>query len=403
MTTKRLVSMGLSISLCLGTVANAQPARRRPAPPAPAPAPAPAPTPTPTPAPTPAPVPDARPGDPPIVPTPKTDEKAGSNESLQNGGDERPWARGVSSQDQKIALNLFHDGNVQLNDGLFIKAAEKYREALKHWQHPAIYYNLALALINLDQPIEVYLSLQKAMAYGTAPLEKEKFEHAKEYLLLVQQQLADIEVSCDKKGAKVSVDGKEAFTVGKPDASGQVTNRFAQKVKIGKHQFVAEKEGYQARIKAPYIGPGEHFRIELKLYTAEDLTRYHRKFDKTWIPYAVMGAGVVIAGVGGLLQLSAKSSYDDFDKRVETCSMMNSGCTVSGDLKSIKDSGDTKKTLSYVAFGIGAGTIITGAILAVVNRRRAYQVRPEELTGEQLTIAPIVAPGLTGIGAVGHF
>jgi len=378
--TKRLVSVGLSLSLCLGTV-YAQPKAPDP----------------------------ARPADPgdgsgsAQVPV-KTDEKAGTNESLQNGGDERPWARGVSPQDQKIALNLFHDGNVQLNDGLFIKAAEKYREALKHWQHPAIHYNLALALLNLDQPIEVYNSLLKAIAFGTAPLEKEKFEHAKEYLLLIQQQLADIEVSCDKKGAKVSVDGKEAFTVGKPDpVTGQLLTKFAEKVKIGKHQFVAEKEGYQARIKAPYIGPGEHFRIELKLYTAEDLTRYHRKFDRTWIPYAVAGGGLVIAGVGALLQLSAKSSYNDFDKRVEQCSMMNSGCTVSSDLTSIKNSGDTKKTMSYVAYGIAAGAVLTGLALVVLNRRQPYQVKPEDLTGEQLSIAPIVAPGLTGIGAMGHF
>lgn len=336
-------------------------------------------------------------------PKPKTDEKAGTSESLQNGGDERPWARGVSPQDQKIALDLFREGNLNLNDGVFVKAADKYREALKHWQHPAIYYNLALALINLDQPIEVYNSLQKAMAYGTAPLEKEKFDHAKEYLALIQQQLADIDVACDKKGAKVSVDGKEVFVVGKPGPDGTVSNHYGAKVKIGKHQFVAEKEGYQARIKAPYIGPGEHFRIELKLFTAEDLTRYHRKFDKTWIPYAVMGAGVVFAGVGFGLQAAAKSKYSDFDKRVESCSMNNSGCSVTSDITSIRNSGDTMKTLSYVAFGVAAGAIVTGGVLAVLNRKRPYQIRPEELSGEQLSLAPIVAPGLAGVGAVGHF
>ena len=386
--TKRLVAMGLSISLCLGTV-YAQPKK---APPTPAKPDAPTPTPG-----------DGSGSGSGQAPV-KTDEKAGTNESLQNGGDERPWARGVSSQDQKIALELFHDGNVQLNDGLFVKAAEKYREALKHWPHPAIHYNLALALLNLDQPIEVYNSLNKAIAFGTAPLEKEKYEHAKEYLLLIQQQLADIEVSCDKKGAKVSVDGKEAFTVGKPDpTTGQLLTKFSEKVKIGKHQFVAEKEGYQARIKAPYIGPGEHFRIELKLYTAEDLTRYHRKFDKTWIPYAVAGGGLVVAGVGALLQLSAKSSYNDFDKRIEACSMNNSGCTASSDLTSIKNSGDTKKTASYVAYGVAAGAVLTGLALAVINRRRPYQIKPEDLSGEQLSIAPIVAPGMSGVAAMGHF
>jgi hypothetical protein len=371
--TKRLVCIGLSTVLCLGTV-YAQPA------------------------PTPAPAPDQ-------PPTPqKTDEKAGSNESLQNGGDERPWAKGVSPADQKQALALFHDGNVNLNDGLFPEAVKKYREALKHWKHPAIHYNLALALLNLDQPIEVEENLEKAISFGPDPLEKEKFEHAKEYLLLIQKEIANIEVSCDKKGAKVSVDGKEAFTVGKPDpVTGQLVTKYAAKVKVGKHQFVAEKEGYQARIKAPYIGPGEHFRIELKLYTAEDLTRYHRKFNRTWIPYAVVGAGAVIAGVGALLQYSAKNSYSDFDSRVAACSVMNSGCTVSSDLTSIKNSGDSKKTASYIAYGVAGGALVTGLVLAVINRRQAYQVKPEELSGESLTFAPIVAPGMAGAAAIGHF
>src|SRR5262249_13034279 len=218
-------------------------------------------------------------------PAPKPGEQVGKDESLQKGGDDRPWANGVSPTEQKAALGFFQQGNVQLNDGLFAKAAEQYREALKHWKHPAVHYNLALALMNLDQPVEVFESLSKAIEFGPAPLEKDKFERAKEYLVIFEKQLAQIEVSCDKTGAKVMVDGKEAFVA---------PGKFAAKVRTGKHTFIAQKEGYEARVKAPYIGPGEHFRIELKLFTAEELTRYHRRWENTWFPYAVMGGGAVV-------------------------------------------------------------------------------------------------------------
>lgn len=236
------------------------------------------------PAPTPAP---AQPDDAehPVKPVP---DKAGTNETLNQGqNDARPWASGVSSSEQQVALGIFRDGNAQLNDGFFVKAAEKYREALKHWDHPAISYNLALALMNLDQPIEVYESLQKSVRFGVGPLEKDKFEHANEYMVLVSQQLADIQVSCDKPGAKVSVDGKVVF---------QAPGTYKSRVRIGKHTFFAEKQGYTAHIGAPFIGPGEKFRIELKLYTAEELTRYHRKWEATWMPWTVAAAGVVVAG-----------------------------------------------------------------------------------------------------------
>src|SRR6476659_107119 len=100
----------------------------------------------------------------------KPNEKAGKDETLQNGGDVRPWAQGVSQPEQQAALKLFHDGNVSLNDGLFAKAADNYREALKHWDHPAIHYNLALALMNLDQTIDAYDNMQASVKFGEAPL-----------------------------------------------------------------------------------------------------------------------------------------------------------------------------------------------------------------------------------------
>src|SRR5262249_26329304 len=152
------------------------------------------------------------------------------------------------------------------------------REALKHWDHPAIHYNLALAEMNLDKTVEAYTDLQASVKFGDAPLQsKDKLDNAKGYMLALEKAIADVEGTCDKPGAKVTVDGQLAFVA--PGA-------YKAKVRAGKHTFVAEKEGYTTHINAPYISPGAPFRIDLKLFTAEELTRYHRKWDKTWIPYA---------------------------------------------------------------------------------------------------------------------
>jgi len=380
----KAIAVGLSIALCSG-IASAQ---------APTPAP---PTPTPTPTP---------------PKTPKTDEKAGTDETLQNGGDSRPWAAGVSSENQKIALKKFTEGNVQLNDGLFPAAAKLYREALTHWEHPAIYYNLALALLNLDQPIEVYDSLQKAIKFGAAPLEKDKFEHAKEYMLLVEKQLATIDVSCSKPGAQISVDGKVVFTVGADGKAGH----FVSRVKIGKHTFVAEKPGYNAQVDAPFIGPGETYRLELTLYTADELTRYKRQWKATWMPYTVVGGGVALGLVGVFLELSANSSYKDYDTAVAKCNMDSSstGCMNAGSVADMRSSGDTKKTLGYVGYGIAGAAVVTGAILLYVNRSSAYQITADEYRKElrekdkakaegDVSITPVIGPGLAGAMLNGSF
>jgi tetratricopeptide (TPR) repeat protein len=371
----RAIVVALGIALSLGTVL-AQP---KP------------PTPTPTP-----------------TPTPGSGSDPGKADNLTSGGDERPWAKGVSQDRQDMAIKLFGEGNGYLNDGIFTKAVESYREALKSWDHPAIHYNMALALTKLDKPLEVEVSLQKAIAYGPAPLEaSDKFEHAKEYLVLNAKQLAWIDVQCDKVGAKVSIDGKEVFTVvtGKP-------NRYEGRVTIGKHTIVAEKTGYNAQVDAPFIEPNQKFRIELKLYTSDELTRYRRRWNARWMPYAVIGGGALI-GLGGVaMHQSAQSSYDEFDTEIKRCNTESggTGCAISADLTDLRDSGDSKKTLGYIGFGIAGAAVITGAVLAYMNRETSYEITADEYKRElregkvkPVAITPVVAPGMAGAMVHGRF
>jgi hypothetical protein len=338
-------------------------------------------------------------------------EKGTSNESLQEGGGStRPWANGVTSENQKKALDLFRQGNQAHNDGLFVKAVEVYRAALKHWDHPAIHYNMALSLTNLDQPIEVEAELEASIKYGPDPLEKGKFDHAKQSLLLIERQLATIEISCQKPGAKVSIDNKEVFVVeaGKP-------NVYKARVKIGKHTFVAEKPGYATGLDAPFIGPGETFRIELKLYTAEELTRYRRRWDAKWVPYAVMGAGAVLGAGGYLMSRSAQSSYDDFDAAVKKCNEQlgpAGGCASDDANLSLRDKGDDRKTFAYIGYGVAGAAVVTGAVLLYLNRSQAYQISSDDYRREQLekdraaakvTIVPLVTPDTAGATILGRF
>jgi hypothetical protein len=325
-----------------------------------------------------------------------TSEKAGTDESLQNGGDTRPWAAGVKKSEQEAALKLFHDGNLQLNDGLFAKAAEVYKQALTHWDHPAIHYNLALALMNLDQPIEAQEHFQMAVKFGDAPLQsKDKFDHAKDYILLLDKQIGEVEVTCQKPGTKVSVDGKEVFVA---------PGTWKGKVRAGKHTIVGTLEGHPTRVDAPYIEPGAPFRIELKLYTTAELTRYRRVWDAEWMPYAVMGGGLLVGIGGGIVELLASNDYKKYDDQVAACNAMttgNTGCAKSASLTSIRDSGDTKKTIGYVMYGVGAAAVATGVVLWIINRPEAYEVRPEDLNAVSFT--PVVSPSFAGAALSGRF
>jgi hypothetical protein len=335
-------------------------------------------------------------------------------------GDDKPldktqqaaWDRGVSTDQMQAAAAAFDAANEQLDASLPSKAADKYNEALKLWPHPMIHYNLALALIELKRPVEVADHLEKAIEFGVEGLnnQPEKLDQARRLLEFTKDQLAYVEVSCQKEGAKITIDGKHAFTVekGKP-------NIFKGRVPIGKHTFVAEKPGYATPVDAPFIGGRETFRIELKLYTAEELTRYHRRWEKRqWVPWAVVGGGALVGIVGGVLQLSASSSYRDFEDKVARCTedAGNGSCDAS-DFTNLRDSGDTKRTLGFVGYGVAGAAIVTGGLLVYLNRRVSYQITTDEYRMEELkkqqaqqkavSVAPLVGPGLGGAAVMGRF
>lgn len=304
----------------------------------------------------------------------------------------------VSAEDERQANLDFHQGNDFLNNGLFVQAVERYGAALDRWDHPAIHYNLALALSSLDRPIEVHDHLTQAIAFGAEPLGMDKYNHAREYLRLVAGQIGDIEVSCDKPGARVAVDGKQVF-VG--------PGRYTAKVRVGIHSFLADKPGYVARSEAPFVGPGTTVRIALPLYTSDELTRYRRRWDRAWLPYAVIGAGAVIGLAGGGLELWAGSDFKQYDAAIERCNrdnpVRNGGCSVTvPGIQSTRDRGALKQTTGFVMYGVGGAAIAVGSVLAYLNRSEAYQIRPEQLH-DGVSLAPVVAPGVAGALVQGHF
>jgi len=310
--------------------------------------------------------------------------------------DVRPWATGVTQADQDAALQLFAQANGDLRDALFPKAADEYRQALTHWKHPAIYYNLALALVNLDQPVEMYDALTKAMAYGPAPLDEDKFERARGYKILVGKQLAHVELTCDTAGAEVFLDGKKLFT-----APGQFTGL----VRTGEHTVLAKGKGYAPTQLAQKLVSGDTMRLHLKLFTDAELTRYHRKMPP-WVPYTVTGAGVLFAGIGGILHAQASTKFKDYDKAIAACAAMDptGGCSTAPEYQSTKDAASSRQTLAFVGYGIGTAALAAGIILIVVNRPSEYRIDPlAEQRQSGVAITPVIGAHGGGVAATVHF
>ncbi|MDB4969070.1 MAG: hypothetical protein JWN44_4759 [Myxococcales bacterium] len=323
----------------------------------------------------------------PAVSTQAQSELPGSRAPERSLG--RPWVLGVAQGEQKAAIDLFREGNALLKESLFVQAAAKYREALSHWNHPGIHYNLALALLNLDQPIEVYRHLEAALKYGAAPLDADKFEHANRYRALISRQLARIDIRCDKpSGAIVTMDGTRLFIA---------PGRYEDLVRVGQHTIVAERRGYVGVQKTPTLPPGETTKIELRMFTAEQLTHYKRRWP-IYVPITVLAAGLVAAGVGGILQWQASESFKAYDRGIGSCSLgsVTGGCMPDAALGGKRSAGDAMQGSAFAFYAVGAGLLAAGGVLMYMDRARPYHVEEGETAQPPIVVAPVVSSNAGG-------
>jgi len=308
---------------------------------------------------------------------------------------DRPWAKGVSPERQAAALARLQEGNALLKESLFLAAARKYREALTEWDHPGIHYNLALALLNVDQPVEVYQQLESAIQYGPGPLEPEKLEHAKGYLKLIEKQVAPVDVRCDVAGAEVSLDGQPVF---------RAPGRYQSLVRAGVHTVMASKDGYTPTVRTETLVSGRPTTLQLKLYTSGELIDYRRRWP-LWRPVAVTVLGGLLLATGAVMTFEARDRFKSYDDQVRAqCAM--GGCPAASPFADLKDQGNTFQRAAVIAYSVGGAMVATGVLLLIVDRSVPYRVDPE---GERQDVAsrgrtrvepvlsPVLGPRLAGV------
>lgn len=307
---------------------------------------------------------------------------------------QRPWAKGVPVAKQEAARALFDEGNGLLKDSVFRPAAQKYEEALQLWDHPGIHFNLALTLVSLEKPVEAYEHFKKAITFGALPIEAERLERAKSYLSLLEQQMATVKISCDEPGAIVRVNGAQLLTC---------PGRVELKVKIGDNLFSASKPGFERTDISRMLKPKEVVDLPLKLFHAEDLVVYKRKFS-AWVPWASMATGAAVVGGGVLLGVASQNAYQKFDQNVagSGCPTGSLQCAPVLDQGDVKSQGDTLRTLSFVSYGVGGALVATGIVLLVVNKPVEERMTPDQLS-RGVAVLPWASPNSLGLGARGRF
>jgi tetratricopeptide (TPR) repeat protein len=308
--------------------------------------------------------------------------------------EDMPWIQGQSLNERKRAREIFLEANVLLEDTLFARAAAKYEEALAIWPHPAFSYNLALARIHLGQSIEAYESMRQAVRYGEPPLGEDLYKNAQNFLALLRNQLAEIEVACDEPGATVTLDGKPLF-VG--------PGRRTLMALPGGHLLMATKNGRLPDNEQLVLAPGQHAQFSLAPQMPSYLATERRW--PAWRPWAVVGAGAVVMAAGGYLDWRAEAGFDRFDAALDAACTGTSGCeaaNVSASLYEQRDRAEALRWSARATYLVGGTTFATSAVLLYLNRELPVKrSRREAFT--DVSLVPMLAPQAAAVSARWQF
>jgi len=280
----------------------------------------------------------------------------------------KPWAEGVSAENQKKALALYDAGNKLFGDDNYKDALAQYEQALAFWKHPAVYYNAAVCLLNLDRPVEAYDDFTEAMKYGADPIGADHFNQAKNYLKALSGQVASLEVRSKYENGDVQLDGGPLL-----HGAGDVTRR----VRAGSHQIVATADNYKPQTETVVVDPKKVNVVVIELQPLPAAKRFVRRWP-VWKPWAIAGAGAVLAGVGGGATFIAYENVQNNNNFRNACinDASNNYCAGYGTSSSAADHAKYEFPAGIAALSVGGALLVTGAVMFYLNQGHMTAVTP---------------------------
>jgi hypothetical protein len=136
------------------------------------------------------------------------------------------------------------------------------------------------------------------------------------------------------------------------------------------------------------------------MVSLEDAATTTRRWDR-WKPYAVIGAGVIVAAIGIPLQLKARSDFDAYDAGVaQECGDL--GCApgeLSESTRNLESQAKLENRIAVTSFAIGGAVAATGVVLLILNRPRTVLPENLDLAPESptVTVVPVLSPDTAGV------
>lgn len=298
----------------------------------------------------------------------------------------KPWAEGVSPAKQDRARALLAEGNDHFVASRHREALKSYEAALAQWDHPKIRYNITRTLIYLDRPLGALENVEAALRHGEAGLET-FYSDALTFKRTLENQVSTLEVRCSQAGVNVTVDGQSFL---------RCPGSRSIRVLPGRHQVVGKKPGFLTATEDLVLTAGVAEPVDIKLVTFDEAAVTVRRWD-SWKPWAVVGGGAVVGGIGILLELQARSSRNEYAELLaDNCS--ETPCE-SDFARGTFNRARLEHGLAVSAMIVGGAAVVAGLAGVILNRpRKEILDQPE---GPQ--VVPTLTGDTAGVSITGRF
>jgi hypothetical protein len=298
--------------------------------------------------------------------------------------EERLWAQGVSEEQQRTAMERYKSGTEALKNLQFAEAEERYREALEHWEHPSIHYHLAIVLISQDRTLEAYRNVLAALRHRGAALHEHERIQALQYKAMLQQRLAILAVENTEPGSMVFMDGERVH-----EGAGQGEHL----VLAGEHQVVVRKRGHATWTDSLTLQPGAGLALRIQ---------GRREMVAPWVPWALVGTGAAIGGIGGILHWRAAVDMERFDRDVASKCPDSEPCQDSGTQLWLMHRARWEQRAAVATYAAASGVLVTGLILVWINPERSFRLEQRRIPWKP-TIDPMVTSKGAGLSVNASF
>ena len=345
-----------------------------------------------------------------------------------------PQAQGPSHTDRQTAKALVNQGIAAQNAKDYDKAVELYNKAFALIPHPillfnigqahrlagrldravtfyerylandpngsestgareilaAFYYSEALAQLKVGQEVEARDNLERMLRHGDGLLGVEQLTEAQRQLREIERQLGQIRVTCQTKGAEITLNGVTLF-IG--------PGSYAGWLKAKTYELTAKKAGYQPDARQVAVSAGKIVNIDLNLATLSQAADSSQRWAawKPWVPIAIGGT---IGAVGGVFHALSSRNFNYYDRLFSALHCARShGCIeelIPNELNIRLNLASRQRAMAVSGYAIGGSLIAAGIVLLYLNQPRSVG-RHVGASAQNVAVSPAISRDMLGI------